>query len=418
MAKRIRRVEQEKAIQTPKELARARRENKVRRQTLLAIGGVSAVIVIVLLIGIVNELMIKPDQPVAIVNGTEISTDEFQEQVRLQRAQTISLINQYADLLGVEQVSGAAAQLDEYEAIGEQVLDLMIDEVLIRQGAAELGISVSDDEVSVYLEKIEGYYRDGTPTPLPTSTPWPTSTPITPTQVTATPAPTRTPYPSPTVVTEASFNESYNNQISDFSKANVSEAAYRNSVQLQLLIEDIQEKLMETVPNEVEQAQMNMLIFTSEETANTYYARMLAGETFDELATEASTGEDDTVRTNSTTWMPIDELAARWGNEVANMAFSLEPGDYSKVLSSVDDQFVIFELTGLNVRELSASSLSMLEQMYYDQWLEGLKENATIEKFDYWRNRIPTQPSIDLKTLIPTATTALTPLPTSAPTEE
>jgi hypothetical protein len=336
----------------------------------------------------------------------------------LQRAQTISLINQYADLLGVEQVSGAAAQLDEYEAIGEQVLDLMIDEVLIRQGAAELGISVSDDEISVYLEKIEGYYRDGTPTPLPTSTPWPTSTPITPTQVTATPAPTRTPYPSPTVVTEASFNESYNNQISDFSKANVSEAAYRNSVQLQLLIEDIQEKLMETVPNEVEQAQMNMLVFTSEETANTYYARMLAGETFDELATEASTGEDDTVRTNSATWMPIDELAARWGNEVANMAFSLEPGDYSKVLSSVDDQFVIFELTGLKVRELSASSLSMLEQMYYDQWLEGLKENATIEKFDYWRNRIPTQPSIDLKTLIPTATTALTPLPTSAPTEE
>jgi hypothetical protein len=145
---------------------------------------------------------------------------------------------------------------------------------------------------------------------------------------------------------------------------------------------------------------------------------MLAGETFDELATEASTGEDDTVRTNSATWMPIDELAARWGNEVANMAFSLEPGDYSKVLSSVDDQFVIFELTGLKVRELSASSLSMLEQMYYDQWLEGLKENATIEKFDYWRNRIPTQPSIDLKTLIPTATTALTPLPTSAPTEE
>ncbi|MBN1318181.1 MAG: SurA N-terminal domain-containing protein [Anaerolineales bacterium] len=413
MAKRIRRIEQEKTVQTPKDLARSRREKKARRQTLLAIGGVSAVIVIILLVGIVLELMIKPGQPVAIVNGTEITTNEFQEQVRLQRAQTINLIYQYADLLGVEQVYGAAAQLDEYEAIGEQVLDSMIEEILIRQGAAELGISVSEDRVSIYLEEIEGYYREGTPTPRPTSTPWPTSTPISPTLVTATPAPTRTPYPSPTVVTEDSFQDTYNSQIADFRKDGVKEATYRKSVQLQLLIGDIQEKLMEDVPDEVEQAQLDMLVFTTEESATAYFVRMVAGETFDILAAEASVGEDETVRTTSTSWMPIDELASRWGNEVANMAFSLQPGDYSEILSSVDDQFVIFRLAGLEVRELSASSLSTLKETYYNKWLEGLKEKAAIEKIDYWRNRVPTQPAVDQRSLIPTATTILTPTPST-----
>ena len=411
MAKRKRQIEQEKAVQTPKDLARARREKKARRQAILAIGGVSAVVVIILLVGIIMELMIKPGQPVAIVNGTEITTEEFKEQVRFQRAQMISMIEQIATFYGVEYAASASTQLDEYETIGEQVLDSMIDEILIRKGAAELGISVAEERVSVYLEEAEGYYRDGTPTPIPTLTPWPTSTPITPTQITATPAPTRTPYPSPTVVTEDSFQESYNNQVSDFRKDNIKEETYRQSIQFQLLIEGIQEKLVEDIPDDVEQVQLDLLVFTSEEMADEYFTRMLAGELFDDLYLEISVSEDETIGATSTSWMPIDELATRWGNEVANMAFSLDVGNYSNKLPAVDDQFVIFNLTGKEVRELSASSISNLKDTYYNQWLEGLKEQATIEKMDIWKNRVPKQPTIDQRTLIATPTQELTPTP-------
>lgn len=409
MANSKRRIDQEKALQTPKELARARREKKVRRQTLLAVGAVSAVIVIILLVGIILELMVKPGQPVATVNGTEITTEEFQNQVKLQRSQTIKLIKQYADLLGVEQVAGAVSQLSDYESIGEQVLDSMIDEILVRNGAAELGISVSDDQIATYLEENEGYYRNGTPTPMPTSTPWPTATPITPTETIATPAPTRTPYPSPTVVTEDSYHNSYDEIIAEFRKDGVKEETYLASVQYQLLINKIKEHFVENIPEMVEQAQLDMLVFTSEETANEYMTRLVAGETFDILSAEITNNQVENARATSTSWMPIDELASRWGNEIANMAFTLKPGDFSDLLPAVDDQFVIFRLTGLETRELSASSISKLEETYYNQWLDGLKEEATIEKFDTWKNRVPTEPSIDQKSLSPTSTPELAP---------
>lgn len=251
MAKRKQqRKEKADAALTYKQLARVRMERKHRRRMLFASAGIATIVTIILVVAVVNELVIKPGQPVATVNGTNIATEKFQERVRLDRSQTIEQILQYAQIFGVEQVTSFAAQLDDYEAVGEQVLDNMADEVLIKEGAAELGVSVSEDEVLQYLEEQVGYYRNGTPTPAPTLTPLPSPTPITDTVTT--PVPTRTPLPTPTVVTEEAFNEFFQQQLDVLKQIGVSRSTYLDVLKTQLLVDKIRTRLMEGEPVEAE----------------------------------------------------------------------------------------------------------------------------------------------------------------------
>lgn len=404
MAKRKRRKEQEEVTLTYKEIARARRESKVRRNTFMAVGAVAAVVVTILLFGIVNEMLIKPDQPVAIVDDMEISTAEFQEQVRLQRSQTIRVIDEYKDVFGVEQVYGIAAQLEEHEMIGEQVLDSMVQELLIRRGADELGVSVSEDKVWRQLELQEGYYRDGTPTPRPTLTPRPSPTPISPTETIATPIPSITPRPTPTVVTEEAFQDMYRSQIRMLKRDGVDEETYRQAVELQLLVQNVREKLVEELPAEMDQVMLEMLTFTNEEQAIEYLNRLNEGEAFTALYIEAQTDTEDSVNAISLPWTPSKELGERYGEAVAEEAFALEIGTPSEVIYNANEQPVILQVSGHEVQELSSSTLSAREESLYNEWLEGLKSSAQIELVDIWRGRVPKTPALDPMALVATPT--------------
>lgn len=393
---------QAETVLTAKQIARARRERKARRQILMISGALTAIVVVILGVGLVNELIVKPGQPVATVGDIEISTAEFQDRVRLERGQTISLILQYADLLGVEQVYGIAAQLDDYETMGEQVLDTMVNEVLIRRAAAEIQLRVSDEEVSIMLEEREAYYRSGTPTPLPTFTPRPSPTPITPTDTLPTPFPSITPRPSPTAVTQAAFEDLFRQRLRSME---TDEETYRAAIEMLLLVEQVREWLMEDVPPEEDQVQLDMLLFTTEETADAYLARLEAGERFDSLVSQVW-GDPDSegIDATSVPWTPFEELAADRGITVAQFAFPLPVDTHSPVIESSEGEYVLLQVTGHEQRELSSSILSRREGNLYTSWLEGLLESVEVEKHDYWRSRVPRTPTLDPRLLIPTPT--------------
>ncbi|MCK7519184.1 MAG: SurA N-terminal domain-containing protein [Ignavibacteriales bacterium] len=68
------------------------------------------------------------------------------------------------------------AQLDNSIQLGQTTVDRMINDVLIQEEAAKLGISVSDEEISSGLEEAFGFYANPTSTPTVTSTPISTPT--------------------------------------------------------------------------------------------------------------------------------------------------------------------------------------------------------------------------------------------------
>jgi len=425
MAKRIQQREQQAQIaREQKQLARARVERQYRRRTMIIGAAIMAVVLTILVVAVVNELVIKPGQPVATVNGVDITTEEFQKQVRFQRSQTLNMAYQYAEMFGVEQVYGILNQLEDTEVMGEGVLDGMIDEVLIRDAAAELGLSVSDEDVSRHLEEQLSFYRDGTPTPAPTNTPRPTATPITDTVATA--VPTRTPLPTPTLVTQDAFDEMYQEQLQMFKQDNVDEDTYLTYIQFQLLVDKVREHLMADVPAEADQVQLEVLSFNNVEAgigedgtevsgneaealAAEYYQRLGAGEPFEDLVADARAVFTDAVEMTTVAWTPLEELASRYDQDTAELAFSMEVGEYSNVIVTLDSVYLIMQVTGHEVRELSSGTLSTRENNLFTEWLEGIRASAEIEKHDIWHNRVPQDPEIDLARLQPTPTSELLP---------
>lgn len=162
---------------TKKHIARLERE---RRQTRIIVWSAAAVVVIVLgLIGFsfFNDKVLKPRQVVARVADEQITTAQFQARVRLQRDQIIKQYAQYyqfGQMFGMdftEQLQQLEGQLSEASAqdLGQGVLDAMIDEILLRKEAGNLGITASDEEIDKRIEEVFNYFPDGTP--IPTITP-------------------------------------------------------------------------------------------------------------------------------------------------------------------------------------------------------------------------------------------------------
>ena len=143
MAKKRKQTIEEEQRQSRKEVLRARKDAEQNRQVRLAVIGIGALLGIVLLIGVVNELILKPGSPAASVAGTEVAIKDWQERVRFQRAQLIVSIEDLAEALGqdIGQVQQFAGQqinlLEDPETLGQLVLDQTADEIVIRQAADE-----------------------------------------------------------------------------------------------------------------------------------------------------------------------------------------------------------------------------------------------------------------------------------------
>jgi hypothetical protein len=193
-------------VLTKKHLARQDRE---RRQTRVIMGiaiGVIALVVLGIAYGLLNDTLFLNWRPAVTVNGESLSMHEFQVRVRVSRQQLIRSYQQYlqmAQMFGLDpnsdpqmsqSLSQITQQLDTPSTIGQQVVDQMINDLVIRQYAKANGIIISPAEVEKAAKDALGYYQNGTPTPTltPTQLVYPT---LNATQM-ALITPTRTPTPT------------------------------------------------------------------------------------------------------------------------------------------------------------------------------------------------------------------------------
>jgi hypothetical protein len=284
-----------------------------------------------------------------------------------------------------KQINTIQSQLapENAETLGEQVLDQMIQEELVRQEAERRDIEVSAEELQSEVQANFGYNPDATP--IPTAVP-----PLTSTESLTTSQPT--PAPTPTKMTEADFRELYNQYMRDgLRPLGISEQKYRSWVKASLLSEELQADMREELPQRAEQVKLRFLSVSDEERANELVQRLDSGEDFQTLADEIQADEEAPGSSSELEWLPEETLVDRLGEEAAALVFDLEEGEHTEpvTLGEEGQAYYIFDVTGHEERELADSILEQRAQQTFQSWLEA--QQSLVERKSI-AGKVPTEP--------------------------
>lgn len=401
---------------TRRQIAISRREKEQLRLIYVSLGGVAALILIVLAIGLIQTYIIEPNAPIAVVEGERIRTGDYQARVKYER---FLLDQQYLQIL---QQQAALAQSDneqlneflsnQYQQQANQIIqqrtgvdrhtaDAMIEDILVKAEAARRGITVSEDEITEFINRslagrLGGFTTEGASdlatarveasataalfTPTSTLTPSPTITfteeitPATPPVDTPTPGPT----PTLNIVDADTLNTEYADWLNSLEEgAGIGETEYRHIIRASVLRSKLQEVLGDEVPTSAEQAHARHILVETEEQAQEVIGRLEAGEDFAELAGElsidpgsASRGGDLGFVARGTFVEPVDEAI-----------FSLPIGQISLPIES-DFGWHVIEVLEREVRELSPGDYLRSQRLAFSTWLSDARANAEIE--DLW----------------------------------
>lgn len=448
MAKKKKTQDESLDRQTRKEILQARKHQKQMRQVWLGVGIVGGILILIIGFALVNELFLAPNKPVAVVNDAEITLKEWQDRVTFERAQRIILLeNQleaFGNDVGTVQQFGRQAIIDllDSEALGQNVLNTMTEDVVIRQEAEKRGITVTEADIDKAIGEAFSYYGGEPPTPQPTPTetvqPTPSVTPI-PTAVITDIIPTNTPFPTPelgptnpppptaTPVTEEAFQERFNDLVSQLKALGVSEAVYRKVVEAQLYRQKLADALAEeeNMPTQTEQANFFVIGFDNEEEANAAVADIGEKgflEVWNEIRSTPFDPESGTsARAGELLDQTREQVAASLGSEVADAVFTLPIGETSDLIVRVVDaentEYYIVQVSGRSMRDLTDSELAQAKQQLLTSFLDGILA-GNVQFTGFADGRAPTTPRLDPKfTAPPTATPETPAIETPVPVE-
>jgi peptidyl-prolyl cis-trans isomerase D len=431
------------SLQSKKHLARLERERIYRRNILIVTIAVLVIVVGLVGFGILNNTVLKANQPVAVVNGERITTKAWQAQVRYARNRLVSSAQQefqFIQMLGndpnsigqfANDLMNVQSQLAP-ETIGKQVLDTMVDDALVRQEAKRRGITVTKAEVDHYIQDALGYYPNGTPTaeptlpisptatltslqmtlvpptatPTETAIPTPTLTPTVTAVVTATatiavtptasPSPTITPTELPTATpteyTQEGFQTRYKDTLDNLQKNvnfNGSDLIYL--VTNQLYRQKVQKAVLDelNVKPEEEQVWARHILVADEATAKNIEDQLSKGADFCKLAAQYSTDTSNKDNCGDLGWFGKGQMVP----EFETAAWALQVGQISQPVQTSFGWHII-QVLGHENRPLDSTAFQQLQSQSFQTWLTDLRNKSTVDIKSYWTDRVPTEPTL------------------------
>ncbi len=416
-------------IATKKHLARLERERRQTRLiTSIAIGIVVAIVGLIGY-GILNETVLKARQPVVTVNGDSVTLREFQVRVRAMRQQYANQFLYYYQLyqmFGMDPASDSnLSQIETNLAtpsnIGQQVIEEITNDLLIRQYAQDNGIVVTDAEIEKAIHDAFGYYPDGTPTPAATGTPliYPTwsatqyalMTPIIPATLTPTPtidltatattiptlAPTGTATaipsitPTATPYTQDGFQTTYKESLSIYAQLGMTEADFRRIFfESALYRERVTAIVTADVAREQEQVWARHILVTDEVTAQSIREQLLAGADFATLAAANSLDPGSKDAGGDLGWFGKGQMLA----EFETATFALQVGEISQPVQTAAGWHIIQAL-GHETRPFTDTEYTDAVTAAFNQWLTDQRAIATIVIASNWVANTPNLPSLE-----------------------
>ncbi len=362
------RKESDKATrQTKKQIALGRKEARQNRIILISVIALAALIVLILAIGLVQELVLKPNQPVAVVNGVNIPADEYRDLV------TYNRYNQYANISGLQNaidelkaspeenqflISFYEQQLSQLQSslalLPQDTLDELIDNELIRQEAEAQGLAVTADEVDQTID--EGLRSDLSPPP---------QEPLTDTVDS----------PTPTPIPQERIDEVYQMVLDNLQ---ISSKSFRAIIQRNLLRGKLQELLASQVPTTGLVIHVQLIETESEEEAAAALERIEGGEDFGLVAGEVSTDTLSAGMGGDLGWVTTGQLSQSYGQDLEAYAFSLAPGELGTTASN-GMFYVVLVLERDENGPLPEQVLSTRQSSALRDWLEEKKASPDVQ---------------------------------------
>lgn len=363
---------------TPKHIARADREQTLRNRILAGAGLTLLLVIGLLTYGWIQVNVIQPPQPVAIVDGQEVSTGTFRDRVKLVQYNLQSQYSSLTSILAVvgddaqarstyqSQLNNVSQQLGNPLFVGSSVMDGLIQEVLVEQEAKRRGLLVTEQDLDQAVEENFGFSESG-PTPSPPST--------TPGAAVATP------------YTRDLFERNYQAFLTNLGSFGVNESAVRSELQAQLYRERLGQTFEAEVPRVQEQVWARHILVAEETLAADLLEQVRSGADWEVLAAAHTTDEAGKANGGDLGWFSRGRMVEPF--EAA--AFAGQTGDIVGPVQS-DFGWHIIEILGHEDRELSDSDFRSAVALAFDQWLSTSRDAAEITISDYWIERVPSAP--------------------------
>lgn len=402
--------------ETRKQARLRRKEREQQKWIFIGLSILGVLVIGILAWGALDQLVLTPRSPIAIVEGTPIPTNAFQRRLAYQRLVLMQQLRQWQDFQAqfdpqrenpflLQQIQQLATQIDDVEGLSLDVLDRMIDEVLIRQEAAKRGISVDPEEVQRRIEQFFGFDREALQI-----TPEPTPTPVATLPLTATAeiTPTATPIPTPTPMSEEDFQRLYQEYLQQLQDQALgfSEAEFRQVFEVQILREKLTDVLCADVPTTEEAVRARHILIAVEtptpepvgegtptptpdpeaveraeeaarQLAEEIKARLEAGEDFAELAKEFSDDPASAEQGGDLGWFGRGTMVP----EFEEVAFSLEPGQISDPVRTPFGYHIIQVLEKDPNRPRDEVAIEADKQRCFEDWLAQRRTEVEIERF-------------------------------------
>ena len=266
------------------------------------------------------SLVTIPDQEViAIVNGEEISTAAYEENLtQALHATTKQYMVDWND----------PQNQSFLPALQQQILEQEIDLSLLRQLALQEGVSAAPDEIESQVAELEAQVED---------------------------------------------SDLFADWTSFLSENGLTEESLRQMITDSLLTEGLTDMMGGS--RVVEQVRASHILVETEETGQEVLDRLAEGEPFAALAAEYSIDPGSKAQGGDLGWFPRGQMVP----EFENAAFTLEPDETSDLVKS-DFGYHIIHVVAKEERELVPDLYAQMQQQAFQEWFTAERAEATVER--------------------------------------
>jgi hypothetical protein len=393
---------------TRKQLSRAKREARLTRLVLIGTAVIVLAVVGIVAYGVINEQFIKPNRAVATISGETISVRDFEDRVRFEYY--IYSIQPF--------------QFQPFNPLG--VMDQMVDEIVVRQRAEEMGITVADADALEETQLLVGYdagepeptrtpfptveVSDATPTatstwvitPTPSPTPTlepgltPTLTPVPTETPSESPTPTITPTPGPTAtpINEEDYTQTFDEFIETGAAAvgltpERMREIWFERVKLQIYRRRLSEEVAYNIEDTKTLVHAAHILVATEEEANAALDRLAEGEEFPVLAAELSLDNSNKLQGGDLGWFTKGDMVEPF----EEVAFSIPIGEVS---APVETSFGWHIITVYDRVDVPATPLDQQQQQQeqFQAMITEWRNDSDVVIDESYPNYLPELPGL------------------------